>query len=194
MIVKADVLMAREIPADEVAWIVGAFASVGVTADLRIAGPRRSFGTVGWLILAALPLQPFFSQLADDFADDVYEQLKTFVSRLLHRKHADTEDRPRRVLVLQDTATGVQVVLEPDLSAESIRQLMSFDLTTIRHGPLHYDAQQRRWRSELDEQRQEIPPAPDETGDSDLAETGRPERTSAPSPPRGPAGRRRAAR
>lgn len=55
------------------------------------------------------------------------------------------------ILVLQDTVTGVQVVLEPDLPADSYRQLLSFDLATVRRGPLHYDLHRRRWRSELDE-------------------------------------------
>jgi hypothetical protein len=55
------------------------------------------------------------------------------------------------MLVLQDAATGVQVVIEPDLPDESYQQLLALDLSTIRHGPVHYDRHQRRWRSELDE-------------------------------------------
>ena len=73
------------------------------------------------------------------------------VTKILHRQPA--ADTPKPVLVLQDTLTGVQVVLEPDLPAESYQQLLSFDLSSVRHGPLHYDVHRRRWRSELDESR-----------------------------------------
>jgi len=152
-----EVLVAREILADEAARVAGEFTEVGVTADLRVVAPRRSLGDIGWLFLAALPLQPFFSQLADDFADDVYERLKMFVNRVLRRPSAGAGDQPRPVLVLQDTITGVQVVLEPDLPAESYRQLLSFDLSTVRRGPLHYDVHRQRWRSELDEQPRQDP-------------------------------------
>lgn len=157
---SADVLMAQEIPSDEAARIVGEFASIGMTADLRTVAPTRSMGGVGWLILAALPLQPFFSQLAADAADDVHERLKTFVGRVLRKRSADagTEDQPRPVMVLQDTVTGVQVILEPDLPAESYQQLLRFDLNTVRHGPLHYDVHRHRWRSELDEPPGKTPP------------------------------------
>lgn len=54
--------------------------------------------------------------------------------------------------MLQDAVTGLRVVLEPDLPAESYRQLLSLDLTKFTHGPLHYDPARARWRSELDEQ------------------------------------------
>ena len=62
-----------------------------------------------------------------------------------------------QVLVLQDSTTGVQVVLEPDLPDEAFEQLLTFDLATIRRGPLHYDRHCRRWRSELDEADTAVP-------------------------------------
>jgi hypothetical protein len=145
----AEVLIAEPVSADEAAEIVAAFGAVGLTADLRVVSPKRSLADLGWLVLAAVPLQPFFSRLAEDVADDVHQRLKTFVIRVLRRQPAG--NRPKPVLVLQDTISGAQVVLEPDLPAESYRQLLSFDLTTVRRGPLHYDVHRRRWRSELDE-------------------------------------------
>jgi len=62
------------------------------------------------------------------------------------------------VLVLQDTTTRLQVVLEADLPVEAYRQLISLDLAAIRHGPLHYDRQRSEWRSELDEWQHRVPP------------------------------------
>jgi hypothetical protein len=80
------------------------------------------------------------------------------VTRVLPRRAS--ANRPKPVLALQDTVSGVQVVLEPDLPAESYRQLLTFDLSTVRHGPLHYGLHRLRWRSELDEERSTvIPPA-----------------------------------
>jgi hypothetical protein len=152
----AKVLISGQISADEAVRIAAEFSSVGLTADLRVAAPRRFVGDVAWLLLAALPLQPFFNRLAEDFADDVHERLKTFVTRVLRRRPA--ANRPKPVLMLQDTLSGVQVVLEPDLPAESYRQLLSFDLCIVRRGPLHYDLHRRRWRSELDEERTTSPP------------------------------------
>jgi hypothetical protein len=44
-----------------------------------------------------------------------------------------------RVLLLQGSTTGIQVVLEPELPDDAYQQLLAFDLATIRRGPLHYD-------------------------------------------------------
>jgi hypothetical protein len=144
-----EVLIAGQISADEATRITAEFSSIGLTADLRLVSPKRSLGDIAWLVLAALPLQPFINRLAEDVADDVHERLKTFVTRILRRR--PTGNQPKPVLVLQDTVTGVQVVLEPDLPPESYQQLLSFDLSSVRSGPLHYDVHRRRWRSELDE-------------------------------------------
>jgi hypothetical protein len=145
----ADVLIAEQVPAVEADHIEAEFAAIDVQPRLLFAAPKRSLGAIAWLVLAALPLQPFFNHLAEDVADDVHERLKTLVERVLHR--TPTEKLPKPVLVLQDTNTGIQVVLEPDLPAESYRQLLSLDLAAIKQGPLHYDRYRGRWRSELDE-------------------------------------------
>jgi hypothetical protein len=102
-------------------------------------------------------LQPFFNRLGEDFADDVHERLKTFVTRVLRRR--SSANRPKPVLMLQDALSGMQVVLEPDLPAESYRQLLTFDLSTVRRGPPDYDLHRRRWRSELDEKRSTVTPS-----------------------------------
>src|SRR6185437_9623109 len=115
----ANVLIAEPISADETAEIAAAFGSIGLSADLRIVSPKRSLADLTWLILASIPLQPFFNRLAEDVADDMHQRLKTFVTRVLHRPVAANQAKP--VLVLQDTLSGVQVVLEPDLPAESYR-------------------------------------------------------------------------
>ena len=131
------------------AELIQSFTAVGLVADLREVPPRRSLGDIAWLALVAVPLKPFYEQLAKDFAADAHRRLKTLTGKVLHR--AEKPTRSPRLLVLQDNTSGVQVVIEPDLPDEAFEQLLTFDLATIRRGPLHYDRHRRRWRSELDE-------------------------------------------
>ncbi len=162
MTVNTEVFVGQPVPAEEADRITAEFADIGLNADVRVAPPLRSLGEVALVIFAALPFQQFVSQLASDFADDAYARLKAFVTKVLHGEHAhadanvsaDAGDEPaaKQVLVLQDTATGIRVVLEPDLPAESFRQLLTLDLTKFKFGPMHYDLTRGRWRSELDEQ------------------------------------------
>ncbi len=99
-----------------------------------------------------MPAKPFFEQLAKTFADDAYRRLKTLVGKVGTVLHRDkTFTGAPKILVLQDSTTGVQVILESDLPDEAHQQLLSSDLSTIRRGPLHYDRHNQRWRSELDE-------------------------------------------
>ncbi|MDQ3055753.1 MAG: hypothetical protein M3R66_18645, partial [Actinomycetota bacterium] len=50
--------------------------------------------------------------------------------------------------------SGGQVVLEADLPAEAYEALVALDLSAFRQGPVHYDRQRGRWRSEPDEWQQ----------------------------------------
>ncbi len=49
---------------------------------------------------------------------------------------------------------SAQVVLEADLPAEAYEALVALDLSAFRQGPVHYDRQRGRWRSEPDEWQQ----------------------------------------
>ena len=150
MPVCANVLFASDLSDQAAAQLIEDFQSVGVTAELRQVSPRRALGEIAWLALAVVPLKPFFDQLTKDFAEDAYQHLKTFIVRLF-RLHPPPPTEAPRVLLLQDSTTGIQVVLEPDLPTRAYQQLLSFDFATLRRGPLHYDQHRRRWRSELDE-------------------------------------------
>jgi hypothetical protein len=146
--IAAEVFVAEQVTDRDADVIVAGCASLGITAKLRILPPRRSVSEVAWLLLVALPLQRFFGRLAENAADDAHERLRVFVNQVLRRRPA----RPKKcVLTLEDPDTKLQIVLEPDLPAESYRQLLSLDLTTVQRGPLHYDRQHRRWCPEHDE-------------------------------------------
>lgn len=147
--IAAEVLIAEEIPAAEIENIKAEFTAIGLAIDLRVVPPKRSLGDVVWLVLAALPLQHFFSRLAEDFADDVHDRLKTFVNHVLRRRPSAEGTKP--VLILQDTDSATRIALEPDLPAKSYQQLLSLDLTIVRREVLYYDTHNQRWRSEFDE-------------------------------------------
>jgi hypothetical protein len=144
-----DVLVAEGLPPDERDRLAQELGAVGLVADLQELPPRRSLGYMAWIAMLVVPLKPFYDQLAKDFASDAHRRLKTTAQSIFKRSDGPA-DQPRPV-ILQDSATGVQIVLERDLPDAAYAQLLAFDLGTIRHGPLHYDKDRRRWRSELDE-------------------------------------------
>jgi hypothetical protein len=91
-------------------------------------------------------------------AEDAHQGLKRLVGRVFGDRPEPA--RSDQVLVLQDAATRLQVVLEADLPVEAYRQLVVLDLSAIRQGPVHYDRQRGQWRSELNEWQQRQAPPP----------------------------------
>lgn len=146
---EADVLIDAEVPVDQERLLVDVLAQLGITARMRVVPARRGVGELSWIVLASLPLQAFLANLGTSFADEAYQGLRSVVRRLLHRDPATPGDQ--RPMVLRDVATGLQVVLEPDLPDEAFHRLVGLDLSQFRLGPVHYDRHQGRWRSELDE-------------------------------------------
>lgn len=148
----AEVLVTAEVSAEEEQAIVEAFRVLGVAARTRMAPTRRSLEQLHWLVLAALPLHAFLSGLGSAAAQDVAQGLKRLVGRVLGGNRKVTSSP--QVLVLQDAETRLQVVLEADLPAEAYQALVALDLSVFGQGPVHYDRQRGRWRSELDEWQQ----------------------------------------
>jgi hypothetical protein len=146
----ADIFLDEQIPPEQQDLITGALAALGVSVRVRIMPRRRAASDLQWLVLAALPLQAFLSSIGTDIANNAYEHFQDAVRTLLHRKHPD-QTPATRPIVLQDTTTGLQIILNHDLPADGYRQLLTLDLSPFRLGPLHYDLARHRWRSELDE-------------------------------------------
>jgi hypothetical protein len=124
--------------------VAEAFATIDVAATTRLVPTQRSLNGVEWLVLAMLPLQAFLSGLGSKLAEDAYHGLKDVVGRILRRSNPG---RRERALVLQDTATGLQVVLEPDLPIEGYRRLVTLDLSAFHGGPVRYDRSRNAWQS-----------------------------------------------
>jgi hypothetical protein len=158
-LLAADLLVAAEVPPEDEQAIVEAFGALGVTARARIVPTRRGVGELQWLVLAALPLQAFLSSLGSTLGDEASDSLIRLTGRL-RRTRGEAADPPPPILVLQDAATRLQVVLEAGLPTDAYRALLALDLSTFSKGPLHYDQQHRRWRSELDEWQERQGPPP----------------------------------
>ncbi|MEU7580288.1 hypothetical protein AB0B50_22130 [Streptomyces sp. NPDC041068] len=153
---RAELLLDREVPEELRQELVAAFAGLGFPpARVRRVLDHRGAADIPWIALASLPLQAFLSGLGAEAVRDAYEQFKGVVRRTARPASPAPgtlgEAREARPIVLQDAATGLDIVLEPDLPAEAYEKLTALDLTRFEVGPLHYDRAQGRWRSVLDE-------------------------------------------
>ena len=146
----ADVLLAEAVPPEAEAEIQRLFGDLGMTVRTRSVPAQRGLSDVTWLVLATLPLEAFVKALVGDLTEDAYGRLKVLLARLRRHGAARSEEDPRP-MVLQDPVSRLRVVLEPDLPMAAYKQLIKLDLSRFRQGPLHYDQQRSRWRSELDE-------------------------------------------
>jgi hypothetical protein len=149
----AEVLVTPEVSAEEEQEIVEAFRGLDVTARPRMIYARRSLEQLQWLVLATLPLHAFLSGLGSAAAQDIAQGLKRLVGRV-GGATPTTATSQQQVLVLQDVATRLQVVLEADLPEEAYQALVMLDLSVFQQGPVHYDRHRGRWRSELDDWQQ----------------------------------------
>jgi hypothetical protein len=146
----ADLFADEQLAAERADLIADALTALGVSVRVEILPRRRSASDLQWIVLAALPLQAFLTSIGGKIADDAYKDFQDAVCKLFHRKHA-AQQSATRPMVLQDTDSGLRIVLDQDLPAEGYQKLLGLDLSRFRVGPLHYDRVQRRWRSELDE-------------------------------------------
>jgi hypothetical protein len=144
-LLRAELLLAAGVSAEQEQELVKAFHAIGVTARTRTIPTRRGGEQLPWLVLAALPLQAFLSGLGSKLAEGTYEGLKRLVARLPRHQSAA---QSTQVLVLEDPDSRLQIVLEPDLPTDAYRQLVTLDLSAIQQGQLRYDRNRAMWRSE----------------------------------------------
>lgn len=144
----AEVFVDERLPAGAEDALVEALSALGLQVRTRALPVQRDAGLT-FLVLAILPLQAFLTAVGTRAAEDTYRRLKDAIRRLIDREKATQV--PARPLVLQDPATGLQIVLDPDLPERALDQLRTLDLAAFRHGPVHYDRHQQRWRSIADE-------------------------------------------
>jgi hypothetical protein len=144
---RVELVFDHDIDTESADGVEIAFQRHGFVTVPRRRLPHRGPDEFTWLMLAALPLQAFLSGIGREVVTDVYARAKQLA---VHRKKDKNGDN-RAPLVLQDVTTELKIVLDADLPAEAIGQLVGLDLGAYQAGPLHYDQHQRKWRSELDE-------------------------------------------
>jgi hypothetical protein len=108
-----------------------------VRTHAKVVPARRGFGELPWLVLISLPLHAFLTSVGSKLAEAAYQGLKHAVGRLLGRDRVLPAAEQPRPLVLQDTASGLQVILEVDLPDAAYQQLVTLDLAKFQLGPLH---------------------------------------------------------
>ena len=143
-----EVFVDERLPAGAEDALVEALSALALRVRTRALPVQRDAGLT-FIVLVALPLQAFLTALGTRAAEDTYQRLKDAIRRLTDREHAPQV--PARPLVLQDPATGLRIVIDPDLPQGALDQLRTLNPEAFRHGPLHYDRQQKRWRSTADE-------------------------------------------
>ncbi|HKS49837.1 MAG TPA: hypothetical protein VJT49_32970 [Amycolatopsis sp.] len=145
---RVELLFDHDVSVEPATDLEATFRQLGFVTSTRRRLPHRGPNELTWLMLASLPLQAFLSGIGAEAVKDLYAKAK----RLTRSSRKTAKDGGNQVpLVLHDTATGLEIILEPGLPAEAIRQLIGLDLRAYRTGPLHYDQHQKKWRSELDE-------------------------------------------
>lgn len=151
---RADLVVDHRITRAQEQPLTDALAALGFASSVRVLPPRRVVEPLSWLILVSLPLHAFLTTVGNKAAEAAYHRLQNAVRNLRASSTTATAaapPEPSRPVVLQDPATGLRIVLDPDLPSGAYRQLLSLDLTRYRLGPLHYDQARSRWRSPLDE-------------------------------------------
>jgi hypothetical protein len=146
MTVRADVVVYGGVPRGEAARIREVLTSFGVTAQVRIAGSPGG-RPHSWVAFVSLSVRSLVERLGSTIADRA-ERLGELIRRVA-LDHVELGG----LIVLVDTETGIEMILEPALPADALRSFQDVDLEDFTFGPVHYDAESSGWRSLLDEPR-----------------------------------------
>ncbi|MFJ2887623.1 hypothetical protein ACIO53_16440 [Streptomyces sp. NPDC087305] len=167
----ADVFVEESAPRDQEAPLVEELGVLGFTVRARALPARRPIEQLAWAVLVVLPLQAFLTALGGKAGEDAHHGLSNAVRKVLCRASeaeptpesgaqlpATPNDSPLAdaptsspTVVLQDPATGIQIILGPHLDDTAYRALRALDLTGITQGPVRYDTAEARWLSDVDE-------------------------------------------
>jgi hypothetical protein len=144
----AELLVGTDVTADDEERLVQLLLELGVRAQARRTLAYRG-PALDWLVLVSLPLNGFLSGLGSEAVRGCYEEVRRLARRLTGR--AADQGKAPVPLILEDSATGLRIVLEADLPIEAYQELPRLNLADYQAGPLHYDRYRGAWRSELDE-------------------------------------------
>ena len=137
------------IPPGEEAELREALAEAGFDMFARDMPKVRGADTINAVALLMIPLHAFLAATGSKLAAEAYPKFKAGIRRILNRQPANAG--VPAPLVVQDTTTGLKIVMERDLPDEAYEALQRLDLTTFRQGPIDWDRLRGRWRSLADE-------------------------------------------
>lgn len=138
-----------DVPDGEDAELREALAAAGFDVYAQDLPKVRGAENLDAMALLMIPLHAFLTTAGEHLAADAYARFKSGIRRLLRRPAKD-EAKPAP-LIVQDTATGLKIVLERDLPDEAYEALRTLDLSAFRSGPVAWDHGHHRWRSIVDE-------------------------------------------
>jgi hypothetical protein len=144
----ADVAIYGGAGPDDETRVREALRELDVNARVQTATSGTDRGS--WVVLASLPTRMLFENMAARRAD-VASQIRDLIRRITVRE----DNSVVGLLMLQDTETGIQIVLSADLPEVAFGALPHVDLIHFTFGPVHYDVVAAAWRSLFDER----PPA-----------------------------------
>ncbi|MGP4045236.1 hypothetical protein [Streptomyces sp. 2A115] len=149
----ADLFVDENTPPGHETPLADALTSMGFTVRARAVPTRRPIEQLAWIMLIALPLQAFAGALGSKAAEDTHRLLRNAVAKVARRDSGTPGPSADRVgtVVLQDPATGLQVILGPHLDEAAYRRLRALDLSQYTDGPVRYDPAEGRRLSDVDE-------------------------------------------
>ena len=130
--------------ADDEARVRQAFSEVDVNVRVRTAAYGPTPG-LSWLVVVSVSTRLLFENMAR--RADVASQIRELTRRTLLR----VEDASGGLMLLQDTETGIAIVLAANLPDDAFRSLPNVELIEFTFGPVHYDRSAGAWRSLFDE-------------------------------------------
>jgi hypothetical protein len=142
--VKVDLVLSDRMTTEITDEIETEFRSLGLVPTVRLLRTRRS-AELSWMILATLPLASFLNALGSYVAEDTFRSLRRLLGRAGSRQDRAPAAAGPRTLVLRDTESTTEVILDPDLSIEGYRALLASDLSVLSGTTMRYDPVRRSW-------------------------------------------------
>lgn len=139
------------VPVGEEDELTQALAAAGFAVTAKDLPAVRGVEMLNAVALMMIPLHAFLSAAGSKAGAEVWPLFKAGVRKILHRSSLVPMGEGGRPLVVQDTVTGLKIVMDRDLPDEAYEALRALDLTVFHQGPIDWDRAHRRWRSLADE-------------------------------------------
>jgi hypothetical protein len=141
------VLLDASVPRGDEAELKEALSDLGFAPTALDFPTVRGVEHLDAMALMMIPLEAFLKAAGTRLAAEAYAKFRSGLRRILNRQ----PEGAAKPLVLQDSETGIRVLMERDLPDEAYEAFRELDLTRFGRGPLSWDRSLRRWRSIADE-------------------------------------------